>query len=205
MAESESTKFEAIVLAAGAGIRFGGGKLTAPFRGQPLIAAALASARAAPVASVVVAVGDDPEVERVVLALNSAKLNSPTKIRIVRVPHPAQGMGASLAAAAGALSADLDGVLVFLGDMPLIGAQVAPALMAALSGPEAIVAPVHDGRRGHPVLFGGDWIPALRALDGDIGAQALIRQAGARFTLVQTDDAGVLFDVDHPGDLTPSP
>jgi molybdenum cofactor cytidylyltransferase len=75
------------------------------------------------------------------------------------------------------------------------------SLARALKGRDGVVAPIHDGRRGHPVLFGGDWVPALRALDGDTGAQALIRQAGDRFTAVPVDDAGVLFDVDRPEDL----
>lgn len=194
MAESKSTKLAAIVLAAGLGTRFGGGKLTAPFRGQPLIARALATALNAPVTSVIVAVGDDP-------VLQSAISTRAPDALLVRIDDPAQGLGASLAAAARTVPAEIDGVFVFLGDMPLIGRAVAPALAAALDRPDGVVAPVHDGQRGHPVLFGGDWIPALRALTGDVGAQAVIRQAGDRLRLVETDDPGVLFDVDRPEDL----
>ena len=200
MTESESGRFAAIVLAAGAGVRFGGGKLRAPFRGHPLIASALASALAAPVVSVVVAIGDDPELEQIILARNDA-----AALRLVRVTNAAEGMGASLAAAAGAVATDIDGVFVFLGDMPQIGAAVAPALIGALIGRSGIVAPVHAGRRGHPVLFGGDWIPALRALGGDVGAQALIGQAGDRSVTVAIDDPGILFDIDRPEDLTATP
>lgn len=200
MTERESGKFAAIVLAAGAGVRFGGGKLLAPFGGRPLIAGALASALAAPVISVVVAIREDPELEAAILALD---LTDAT--RLVRVENSAEGMGASLAAAARALPADLDGVFVFLGDMPRVGAEVATTLIRALGGRDGVVAPRHAGRRGHPVLFGGDWLPALRDLGGDVGAQALIRQAGARFISVETDDPGVLFDVDRPEDLTAAP
>ena len=200
MTESESGKFAAIVLAAGAGVRFGGGKLLAPFRGRPLIDGALASALSAPIVSVVVAIRDDPELEAVILALDPT-----VETRLVRVENSAEGMGASLATAARALPADLDGVFVFLGDMPRIGPGVAQALIRALVGRDGIVAPRHAGRRGHPVLFGGDWLPALRDLGGDVGAQALIRQAGARFISVETDDPGILFDVDRPEDLTAAP
>jgi molybdenum cofactor cytidylyltransferase len=198
MAESESGRFEAIVLAAGLGARFGGGKLLAPFRGRPLIVGALATALASPALSVVVAIAEnDARLETT--ALN---LDDDADVRLVKVTDPARGMGASLAAAARAVPTDLDGVFVFLGDMPLVGPEVAPALVRALTGRSGIVAPIHGGRRGHPVLFGGDWIPALRALDGDTGAQTLIRQAGDRFVPVPTDDAGVLFDVDRPEDLS---
>lgn len=197
MAESESGRFEAIVLAAGLGARFGGGKLLAPFRGRPLIAGALTAAVESPALSVVVVIGEDAGLEAALL-----RLDEQAETRVVRVADPARGMGASLAAAARAVPIDIDGVFVFLGDMPLVGPEVAPALVRALSGRDGIAAPIHAGQRGHPVLFGGDWIPALRALDGDVGAQALIRQAGDRFTAVETGDAGVLFDIDRPGDLS---
>jgi molybdenum cofactor cytidylyltransferase len=197
MAERESGRFEAIVLAAGLGARFGGGKLLAPFQGRPLIAGALSAALASPAITVVVAIG---ETDRT-LEITALNLDDDADLRVVRVENPARGMGASLASAARAVPADMDGVLVFLGDMPLIGPDVAPALIAALTGPDGIVAPMHEGRRGHPVLFGRDWIPALRALEGDTGAQGLIRQAGERLVLVPTEDPGVLFDVDRPEDL----
>jgi molybdenum cofactor cytidylyltransferase len=197
MAESESGRFEAIVLAAGLGARFGGGKLLAPFRGRPLIAGALTAALESPAVSVVIAIGED-DAQLETTALN---LDDYADVRVVKVVDPAKGMGASLAAAARAIPTDIDGVFVFLGDMPLIGPDVVRSLARALKGRDGVVAPIHDGRRGHPVLFGGDWVPALRALDGDTGAQALIRQAGDRFTAVPVDDAGVLFDVDRPEDL----
>jgi molybdenum cofactor cytidylyltransferase len=198
MAERESGRFEAIVLAAGLGARFGGGKLLAPFRGRPLIAGALTIALESPAASVVIAIGEhDAQLETTALNLDDY-----ADVRVVKVVNPARGMGASLAAAARAVPTDLDGVFVFLGDMPLVGPEVARALARALTGRSGIAAPVHEGRRGHPVLFGGDWIPALRALDGDTGAQGLIRRAGDRFIAVPTDDAGVVFDVDRPEDLT---
>jgi molybdenum cofactor cytidylyltransferase len=200
MAESESGRFEAIVLAAGLGARFGGGKLLAPFRGRPLIAGALTTALESPAVSVVIAIGED-DAQLETTALN---LDDYADVRVVKVVDPTRGMGASLAAAARAIPADIDGVFVFLGDMPLIGPEVARSLARALKDRNGIVAPIHDGRRGHPVLFGGAFLPALRALDGDTGAQGLIRQAGDRFIAMPTDDAGVLFDVDRPEDLTRS-
>lgn len=197
MSESESRRFWAIVLAAGLGGRFGGGKLLTPFQGKPLIAGALASALASPASSVIVAVGDDAALEA---AIQDGR--TPGDLSLVRVADPARGMGASLAAAARAVPTDIDGVFVFLGDMPLIGPDVAVSLARALPGRGGVAAPVHAGRRGHPVLFGGDWIAAMRGLEGDIGAQTLIRAAGDKVVTVATADAGVLFDVDRPQDLS---
>ncbi len=200
MAESESTRLYAIVLAAGRGRRFGGGKLTAPFRGQPLIAGALTAAFAAPAHAVLVALGDDSDLE-IAVKQSAAALGRSADLQLIRVVNPDQGMGASLRSAAQALPHDAAGVFVFLGDMPLIRPAAVSALAAALDRPDKIIAPIHDNQRGHPVLFGRDWIPLLQSLEGDTGAQGLIRQAGKRCIALATDDAGVLLDIDHPEDL----
>ena len=58
--ERPPPQLSAIVLAAGFGTRFGGGKLTAPWRGGRLIDGAVTCARAARVDQVVVVTGADP-------------------------------------------------------------------------------------------------------------------------------------------------
>ena len=54
---TEAPEFEAVVLAAGAGRRFGGGKLLAPWAGGALLDGALAAALAAPARRVIVVTG----------------------------------------------------------------------------------------------------------------------------------------------------
>lgn len=193
MTQSDTEGLDAIVLAAGQGTRFGGGKLLAALNGRPLIASALRTALAAPVRQVFVAVGDDPDLRRAV-AQESERLV------LVPVADAAEGMGASLRTAAAQVPGDTTGVFVFLGDMPAIAPATTTILAQALDGPDHIVAPSFEGRRGHPVLFGADWLPALRALSGDEGARAIL-QTAQRLTLVAVEDPGVLLDVDRPEDL----
>lgn len=200
MAGSESTRLEAIILAAGAGRRFGGRKLSALFEGRPLIAGALDAAFDAPARSVILATDGDPDLADI--ARDHARgLDRESDLRVVVVANAAEGMGASLAAAAAALPTDADGAFVFLGDMPRIPAGLAANLAAALVGEVDLVAPRFSGRRGHPVLFGRGHFAALKALRGDVGAQNLLAEAGSRLVLVDSPDAGVLFDVDRRGDL----
>lgn len=198
--QSHTPVLEAIVLAAGQGIRFGGGKLLAALDGAPLVAGALAAALAAPVRRVLVAVGDDPRLPEVLKV--AAGPGAAHRLVLVPVPQAAEGMGASLRTAAAAVSVEADGVFVFLGDMPAIAPGTPDRLAAALDGRDRIVAPVHAGRRGHPVLFGGAWLSALKALEGDEGARAVIAAAGSSLRLVEVDDPGVLLDIDRPEDLT---
>jgi molybdenum cofactor cytidylyltransferase len=200
MAGSESTRLEAIVLAAGAGRRFGGRKLTAHFEGRPLIAGALDAAFAAPARGVFLATDGDPDLAAI--AKDHARTQGrEDDLRVIVVPEAAEGMGASLRTAVAALPGDADGVFVFLGDMPCVPPEIPHALALALGGDFGLAAPRVGDRRGHPVLFGRAHFEALRALSGDTGAQQIVGGAGARLALIDTLDAGVLFDVDRPQDL----
>ena len=190
---------EAIVLAAGAGVRFGGGKLTAPWGDGALIDGALASAFAAPARTVTVVTGADAGVEAAVRAYAERSGQSP-RLRVVHCAEHAEGMGATLRSGVASLPSDTAGVFVFLGDMPRVPLEVLPKLAAALAGAGA-GAPTFEGRRGHPVLFSRDLFPQLLALTGDEGARTVLRYLGPRLTLVESPDAGVLFDVDQPSDL----
>ncbi|MEJ2577126.1 MAG: NTP transferase domain-containing protein, partial [Gammaproteobacteria bacterium] len=64
-----------------------------------------------------------------------------------------------------------------------------------------LVAPRCDGRRGHPVGFSARWGAALAGLSGDQGARELLARYPDRLQLVDTDDRGVLADIDHPSDM----
>ncbi|MDO8295755.1 MAG: nucleotidyltransferase family protein [Caulobacter sp.] len=187
---------EAIVLAAGAGSRFGGGKLTAPWGEGLLLDAALAAAFAAPVRSVTVVWGAD----QAVLAAASRyadRTGQSGRLHLAHNARHAEGMGASLRMGIASLPPDTTGVFVFLGDMPRIPHEVAPRLAEALAAGARAAAPVCDGRRGHPALFSAELFPALRSLAGDRGAGWLLNAMTHGLALVPTDDDGVLFDVDE--------
>ena len=200
MTERDTTSLDAIVLAAGAGARFGGAKLLAPLNGAPLIAGALLTAFLSPARRVFVAIGPSPALRKMVKA-TAERLVAAERLVIVEVDDPVEGMGASLRTAARALPGDSAGTFVFLGDMPAIDPATPARLSQALDGPNRIVAPTYLGRRGHPVLFGATWFPALRALSGDEGARALIESAGGQLTQVPVEDPGIHLDVDRPEDL----
>lgn len=187
-------RLEAIVLAAGAGTRFGGGKLLAVHRGRPLLDHALDAALAAPVDRVTVVIRPGDTAVTDLVAARAAP-----RLRTLIAPDAAEGLGASLRHGAAALDPASDGVFVFLGDMPDVPQDLAGALAAKLAPGVEIVAPVHAGRRGHPVLFSRGCFEGLAALGGDRGAQGLMTKRA--LALLDTGAPGVLFDVDHREDL----
>jgi molybdenum cofactor cytidylyltransferase len=193
-------RLEAIVLAAGAGSRFGGGKLLTPWRGGVLLDGALAAAFAAPVRSISVVWGADPAVAAAAEAF-AERTGTRERLRLVHAPRHAEGLSASLAAGVAALPTDGEGVFVFLGDMPRIPGGLTGPMADALAGGALAAATEFQGRRGHPVLFAKALWPRLLALGGDRGAGALLGQLGADVALVPAQDDGVLYDVDRREDL----
>lgn len=187
---------EAIVLAAGAGTRFGGGKLTAPWGEGLLLDAALAAAFAAPVRTVTVVWGADEGVPEAA-SRYADQAREAARLHLVRNPRHAEGMGASLRAGIGGLPPDASGAFVFLGDMPRIPHGIAGDLAEALTAGARAAAPVCEGRRGHPALFSAELFPALLSLAGDRGAGWLLGAMTHGLSLIPTDDDGILFDVDE--------
>lgn len=187
----------AIVLAAGSGSRFGGGKLMAPWKGGVLIDGALTAAFAAPARDVIVVTGADERVAAVARA-HAERVGAAGRLKVVYAAEHAEGMGASLRTGAAALPADCGGVFVFLGDMPRIPPDILPRLVEAVARGAEAAAPAFEGERGHPVLFGPGLIPSLRRLAGDQGARTVLADLGPAFARVPADDDGVLFDVDRP-------
>jgi molybdenum cofactor cytidylyltransferase len=199
-----SSRLEAIVLAAGLGARFGGAKLTTPWRGGVLLDGALAAAFAAPARSLTVVGGADPGVETAARAY-AGRSGQGERLRIVDATDYARGLSASLRAGVASLPPDADGAFVFLGDMPIVPHGVLEPLAEALAQGALAAAPTFEGRRGNPVLFSRPLFARLLILEGDEGARQVLSALGDALALVPTDDPGVLFDVDLPRDLGREP
>jgi molybdenum cofactor cytidylyltransferase len=187
---------EAIVLAGGAGTRFGGAKLTSPWRGGLLIDGALAAAFAAPARSVTVVTGADAGVGPAATAF-AQRIGEVGRLRLVHAEDHALGMAATLRAGIESLPADAEAAFVFLGDMPNVPTAIPAALAGALAPGFLAAAPTFAGRRGHPVLFTRALFASLAALTGDQGARATLDNLGDRLALVECADEGVIFDVDR--------
>jgi molybdenum cofactor cytidylyltransferase len=180
-------KLVALVLAAGSATRFGSDKLSAPFRGEPLVRHAIRAARAAPVRRVIVVCGG---------RLNIGDWPGEPPVETVRIASKAlsESLKAGIAATDGA-----QGAYVFLGDMPLIPHDIAPRLAAVL-GDQFAAVPRHAGKNGHPVLLASRAFPEIAGLAGDEGAGRLLKRRGD-LAFVDCADDRILLDVDRAEDL----
>lgn len=176
-----------LVLAAGAGRRFGGTKQLASLRGRPLLSYAVAHALAVPeLDPVVVVLGHDADAVRAgVPAL--AVAGSPG-LRIVVAGDWARGQAASLRAGVAALG-DVDAAVVLLGDMPFVTPQVIAGVLDAGLGDDDAVRAAYGGEPGHPVLLSRALLERAGELEGDAGFRVLLE--GQR---VRAFEAGHLAD-----------
>lgn len=189
-------KLASVVLAGGTAVRFGGQKLSTLLADKPLLAFTLDAAAAA-AENIVVVVGTAPDVTGLVHAWSLTERRS---VVVVAAANRTEGMGASLRAGLEAVAADVDGVFVFLGDMPFVPVGIFAPMVRALAAGAPAAAPVFDGRRGHPVLLGREMIAQRSLVVGNRGAADLLsRDPG--LVLIETRDDGVLFDVDTPDDF----
>jgi len=182
----------AIVLAAGRAARMGDNKLLAELAGKPLVRHAAEAACASAARPVVVVTGHDAERVRAALA--------GLDVTFVHNPDHATGMASSLRAGIAAIP-DAAGALICLGDMPRVTPAHIGAIIAALDDDGAIVVPTCDRKRGNPVLLGRRHFAEVAALEGDVGARALIERNAAAVRWLALDDPAILLDVDTPAAL----
>jgi CTP:molybdopterin cytidylyltransferase MocA len=178
-----------LVLAAGAGTRFGGPKQLAELDGVPMLEHSLRAMTAVSLGRVVVVLGSGAE--EIVAGLN---LHGAGPVVCARWD---EGQAASLACGLAAL-ADCDAVVVTLGDQPRMSPDAIRRVIAARAGAPAVRA-TYAGRPGHPVLLEHELFEALRDVSGDRGARNLLMSQ--QVLDVPCDDLGGGEDVDTPAEL----
>ena len=110
------------------------------------------------------------------------------------------GMGNSLKSGV-RHSSDSYGWMIALADMPFISTETIHSLSLELLKDAKLCAPVFQGVRGHPVCFSRALIKQLLAVDDSDGAANLVSKYRDELVEVQTNDRGVLHDIDVPDDL----
>jgi molybdenum cofactor cytidylyltransferase len=184
----------AIVLAAGRARRFGAQKLVAPFADSTVIRTVVECVRAARIECVVVVVGEGAGADPIRAAL--AGIDVAWAVN----PDPSRGMSSSISAGVQALPAEVDAVMVVLGDQPTVDRAVLIRLVETWRerrGP--IVAPRYRGQRGNPVLFDKTVFADLRSFEGDRGARDFIDANPTRLELIDVEAAAPL-DLDTTAD-----
>lgn len=159
----------ALVLAAGAGRRFGGVKQLAEVDGRPLLEHALLAV--AVLSPRVVVLGHAADAVRTRVDLHGA--------RSVLCEEWEEGQAASLRFGIAALG-PVDAAVVALGDMPGVTPAAVDAVVAAWDGDADGVRATYGGRPAHPVLLARTLLDRAGELRGDVGFRPLLDHARVR-------------------------
>lgn len=181
-----------ILLAAGSSRRFGADKRLHPLAdGTPMILASARRLAAVCSHTLVVIRPDDSALNRL---LGADGLTS------VVCEQAALGMGHSLSCGVAA-SADAEGWLLALADMPFIRPASYHAILTALDEGASIARPTYQGNLGHPVGFGAAHRFELLALTGDQGGKTILDAHADALRHCPVDDPGVTRDIDEQSPL----
>lgn len=186
-AQESVRRIAAVVVAAGASLRFGSPKQLARIGGEMLLARAVRIAREAGCSPIVVVLGAAADRIEAECGLDDAL--------IIRNDGWAEGMGSSVRVGIGALvdgtGGRVEGCVVMTCDMPAVTVDH----LRTLSASEEIAASCYGGHRGVPAYFPVGMFSDLLGLRRDAGARDLLRSALA------VELVGGEVDVDTWGDF----
>ncbi len=182
----------AVVLSAGASSRMGRPKALLPVDGVPFIERIVRALEHTEVDRTLVVLGHNAEAMREAIAY----LGVDTVVN----PDYARGQLSSLHTAIRALDgAPVEAILVHLVDHPFIESRLVDRMIERFRAEEKlIVVPRFNGRRGHPVLFSAKLFPEFLAASLDTGAKPVVRGHPEETLELDTDESGILVDIDTP-------
>ncbi len=184
-----------LVLAAGQAARMGHPKQIIPWEGKPLIRHIVNIASSLPLEQLVVVTGAYSEVVTNALTGSSA--------RCLFCPQWQEGMAASLRTGLEHLmshSPELSGLLLLLGDQPLVTASYLQTLLSVFQTRDTLfVASAYAGTTGPPAVFSSALFPELLEIRGDQGAKRILEIHRGRGIVLPFEQGAI--DLDTPEDV----
>ncbi|NWF91276.1 MAG: molybdenum cofactor cytidylyltransferase [Syntrophaceae bacterium] len=179
----------AILLAAGESRRMGVDKLSLPWGKKTIFEHCLDTLLRSKVREVIVVLKDRREGRR--------KDFKDRRVKVVINPEYRKGMSTSIRKGILAVDPRSHGILIALGDQPLLRTRTINALIDAFARRgKGIVVPSFRGKRGHPVIFHRDFERELRRLRGDVGGRSIIERYSEEVWTLPVKSEGVVKDID---------
>jgi molybdenum cofactor cytidylyltransferase len=182
----------AIVLAAGKSRRMGEPKLTLRFGEGSIIGAVVGAITKSAVSSITVVLGYHGD------AVKEALEHFSVNYAVNRKPD--MGMISSVQTGLRA-AGDADVYIICLGDQPLISPTVLNVLInTAADSDKGIFLPIHDGKRGHPLLIKAHYRPEIAGFPLTVKLSELLEKHADDVMEVPVEDPNVTVDIDTPED-----
>jgi molybdenum cofactor cytidylyltransferase len=181
----------AVILSGGASRRMGSPKALLPYQGRPFLEHLLDIAAHPRIGVRRVVLGPDADAISAQVSLE--------KDEIVINPEWQRGQISSIQAAIRSLPPHTEGLLLCPVDHPLVSAALVGDLIEAFEkNHPAIVLPIYEGRRGHPVIFAARLYDELLNAPEDKGARAVVWAHSGEISEVATTEEGCVLNLNDP-------
>ncbi len=182
-----------IVLAAGKSSRMGEQKLLMPYHGKSMIATVVGKIANTDSHLTLVVTGNN--MHEIKEALNDYK------VTLVGNQRFEEGMLSSVQAGIDAAGPETDGMLVLLGDQPMVSETVINRLISVFQKSEkGLIIPTFNGKRGHPVLISSKYKNEVKSINPETGLRELFFNNPDDVLEIEVETGDVLKDIDTPED-----
>ena len=178
----------AILLAAGESKRMGKPKLLLPFGGGTVLGSTLDRLLASSADEIIVVLGAHSDKTRQIIS------GKPVKSAVN--PNYKQGMSTSLITGLKLADSRAQRIMVALSDQPLIDTETYDLLIKqSLETDKGITIPVHNGKRGNPIVLSSAYREELMQQKGDIGGRELLQLHPEDVLEVPVDCEGIYINL----------
>jgi len=187
--KKNNVSINAIILAAGESRRMGQPKLLMPFGEATVIDTVIGEIIRSGVNDIIIVLGSEKDRIR-----NQVK---DYPLIIVENPEYHDGMLSSIQCGLRALPDNTDAILVLLGDQPMIPASVINDVINAYrQTKKGIIIAVHNGKRGHPILFDKKYKQEVEQFNSDQSLHDLTRRNPEDILEIEVGTPVILRDID---------
>ncbi|HOB69328.1 MAG TPA: nucleotidyltransferase family protein [Syntrophorhabdaceae bacterium] len=191
-------KIYAVILAAGTSSRLGSNKLTIKINGRYVIEMATEPFFQEVVERVYLVTNPKNDYVKNISTFDCSALT------IITNRNFKEGMSSSIKAVLPYIE-DSDAVFFHLGDKPFLKREMVRYMVERFEGVNNnghdIVVPLHQGRKGHPVLMDvKPYITEMKKLNGDMGLRETIEKNSKNVLFIEGDEGNV-FDIDSEDEI----
>jgi len=192
----DSFKLAAILLAAGRSERMGAFKPLLPWGGSTLLQYELEQlASADDITEIIVVTGY--AADRLTAIVDAAP-----KTRAAHNADYGAGKAGSVRVGLAAITSNPGAILLLAVDQPRPASLIRSLIEAHRHAHATITLPVHEGRRGHPLIFDRALLPELMAIDeASLGVRAVVERHASAINAVPVTDPMACLDLNTPDDV----
>ncbi len=193
--QSSQIRVSAVVLAAGKSERMGGAnKLELKINGQALIQHTVQMLMGSAVNEIVVVIGHQASMIQHLL--------TDLPVQLVYNQDYEQGQMSSVHKGLASLTEECDGIMICLGDQPLLQSSDINQLIDAFAHRRrgSILVPTYGGQRGNPIILAYEHRNSILSSGRNLGCKQLIEKNPDLVCTVEMENDHVLIDMDTPKD-----